>query len=347
MDHTIDVEADSLKEAKERVRSLMPEGQEVISEKVVSDGQKKSAESFAETTEKAFAKAQDKIPGDAVVLEKRVLMTPEERTVKAEGFDEKSAREQVARGLGKSAKIQSINLVAAGKKGFLGIGRKPNQYAAEVFQQAVVKIVYKQKAKISAKTGFKNRGDRQEDLSQAVAYWMARMSSPKKDPFVLYIFDTEKDAREALLELPCIHEGEDQKLICTEYLIFGHYRQADGKYEAILCGDELTHELWEQAKISFETHGGKHKNDLEPEKRPSSTRRAANAQAESVVFLREECKPSKLGTATCVYRIHKGPDAASARAFLEKNPVTRNFYYLIVETPEGNFGRDIQGIYRE
>lgn len=41
------------------------------------------------------------------------------------------------------------------------------------------------------------------------------------------------------------------------------------------------------------------------------------------------------------------PDAASARAFLQEYPVTQQLYYLVVETPQGNICRDIQGIYTE
>lgn len=47
------------------------------------------------------------------------------------------------------------------------------------------------------------------------------------------------------------------------------------------------------------------------------------------------------------YQIYQGPDAAAAQTFLEQNPVTKSFYYIIVETPEGTYGRDIQGIYKE
>ncbi len=191
-----------------------------------------------------------------------------------------------------------------------------------------------------------NMGTRHDSLSLANSYWMTRISSPKKDPFVMYTFDTEKDAREALLELPCIHVAEDsQKLICTEVLIFGYYPTAEGKYEAVICGDELTHELWEQAKASFSKHGGRRKNDLEPEKQAPSAPKAKKAKPGKVTFVRED-RQQQMGQTT-IYRIHKGPDAASAKAFLEQNPVTRKFYYMVVETPEGNYCRDIQGIYKE
>lgn len=193
-----------------------------------------------------------------------------------------------------------------------------------------------------------NRGTRHDTMSVASSYWIARMSSPKKDPFVLYDFDAEKDARQALLELPCIHVAADSgKLICTEVLIFGYYQADSGKYEAIICGDDLTHELWEQAKASFIKHGGRPKGqgEQEPEKRAVPAQKAKVPQPGKVVFVREDRK-QRYG-ATMVYRIHKGPDATSAQAFLEQNPVTRQLYYIVVETPEGNYCRDIQGIYKE
>lgn len=191
-----------------------------------------------------------------------------------------------------------------------------------------------------------NRGTRHDALEMATAYWVARMSSPKKDPFVMYTFDNEKDAREALLELPCIHVAEDsRKLICSDVLIFGYYPTEQGKYEALVCGDDLTYELWQQAKESFGKHGGRRKNDLEPEKHTAPIAKTEAAKPGKVVFVRED-RQQKAG-ATMIYRVHKAPDAASAMAFLEKNPVTRQFYYIVVETPEGNYCRDIQGMYKE
>lgn len=191
-----------------------------------------------------------------------------------------------------------------------------------------------------------NLGTRQDTLSVATSYWMARMSSAKKDPFVMYTFDNGNDARAALLELPCIHAAEDTgKLICTEVLIFGYYDTTEGKYEALVCGDELTHELWVQAQESFAKHGGRKKNDLEPPKQAASRPKATSGDAGKVVFVREDREPRHGQTMT--YRIHKGPDAASAKAFLENNPVSKQFYYIVVETPEGSYCRDIQGVYKE
>ena len=343
----IEVTASSLEAAREQIRSRMPAGLQLLSETVISDGKPKTVRAAAETMEAALAKAQAEVPDGAEVIEKKETAVPEHKVVTVAAFDEQSAREDVNSGIPKTATLNALKLVKPGSKGFLGIGKKPNQYEAEVFHQAVVEITYKEQARISAKAGYANRGMRQDTMSQATAYWMARMGSPKKDPFVMYTFSDQNEARAALLELPCIHEGEDKKLICTEVLIFGCYQRQDGIYEAIVCGDELTHELWEQAKASFTKHGGNRKNDLEPEKRAPSQQRAEVGQPDKVAFVREERKPSGMGTGTSVYRVYNGPDAASAKAFLDQHPVTQQLHYLVVETPEGNYCRDIEGFYKE
>lgn len=193
-----------------------------------------------------------------------------------------------------------------------------------------------------------NRGTRHDDKEIATAYWLTRINSPKKDPFILYEFDTEDAARQALLELPCIHIAKDSgKLICTEVLIFGHCAVENGKHEAVICGDDLTHDLWAQAKASFIQHGGRPKNsaEQEPEQRAAPVKQAAAPKPDRVNFVRED-RRQMMGR-TMVYRIHKAPDAASAKAFLEQNPVTKELLYLVVETPEGNYCRDLQGIYKE
>jgi hypothetical protein len=195
-------------------------------------------------------------------------------------------------------------------------------------------------------TAADNQGTLHDRLELATSYWMARLTSAKKDPYVMYLFDRAEDARAALLELPCIHEARDTgSLICTEVLIFGYYANEQGKFEALVGGDDLTVELWEQAKASFEKHGGRRKNDLAPERHAPPPHVARPPDPGRVKFVRED-RQQKMG-ATFVYRIHTAPDAAAARAFLEKHPVLAKLTYLVVETPEGNYCRDVNGIYKE
>lgn len=193
-----------------------------------------------------------------------------------------------------------------------------------------------------------NRGTFQDTFSKASSYWIARIQSPKKDAFILYTFESEKDAKEALLEIPCIHTAQESgRMICSEVLTYGYYPTEGTKYEAILCGSDLSHETWEIAKNSFIKHGGKPKGmgEQEPLKSVAAAQPVKAPEPEKVKFVREDRK-TKMDK-TLIYRIYRGPDAASAKAFLEKNPVNQALLYFIVETPEGNYCRDIQGMYKE
>lgn len=191
-----------------------------------------------------------------------------------------------------------------------------------------------------------NLGTYYDTASRGESYWRSRMMQGADYPFVIYYFDNEKNAREALLELPCIHVAQDSlKLICTEVLDFGYYPAGDGAYAAFICGNDLTHDLWEQAKTSFGKHNGTPRNEQEPEKRSAPVQQATAARPDKVVFVKEMRGQNQVGGGTYIKKRYSAPDAASAKAFLQQHPVTEQFYYIEIETPEGNFGRDIQGIY--
>ena len=149
----IEVEAESLEEARKQVKSQIPHGLSILSEKIILDGKPKTAKGVAETMEEAYAKAQNEVPNGADVVEKKELANPERKAVTVEAFDEQSARTQVGNQSGSAAIVKGIKLVTSGSKGFLGIGKKPNQYEVEIFQQAVVEITYKTKTKVSVKIG--------------------------------------------------------------------------------------------------------------------------------------------------------------------------------------------------
>lgn len=85
-----------------------------------------------------------------------------------EAFDAQCASNIVKGQIESTEKVNSIQLDLPGKKGFLGIGKKPSRYLAAVSQQAVVKIAYKSKARISAKIGKNTRSaDENRKLDKA------------------------------------------------------------------------------------------------------------------------------------------------------------------------------------
>jgi hypothetical protein len=56
-------------------------------------------------------------------------------------------------------------------------------------------------------------------------------------------------------------------------------------------------------------------------------------------------KKQQNGDAT--YEVYQAGDAETAKAFLATKKVDKPQYYIIVETPEGNWGVDVKGIYLE
>lgn len=145
---SIEVEADSLSEARNKVKAKVPEGFEILSEKILSDGKIESIRAIADTTEAAYEEALSRLPSEVEVVEKKKLKAPYQKTIVVEAFDEQSARAKVEKEITKTARIVNVNLLKQGKKGFLGMGKKPNRYEFQVFQQAIVTIGYKKKAKI-------------------------------------------------------------------------------------------------------------------------------------------------------------------------------------------------------
>ena len=66
------------------------------------------------------------------------------KNVVVEAFDEQIARAHVKKKIMQTARVVDVNLLKQGKKGFFGRGKKPNHYEFQVFQPAVVEIIYKE-----------------------------------------------------------------------------------------------------------------------------------------------------------------------------------------------------------
>ncbi|MDR2557935.1 MAG: hypothetical protein LBC86_00085 [Oscillospiraceae bacterium] len=196
----------------------------------------------------------------------------------------------------------------------------------------------------------KNLGTRIETQSASIGYWMhERMSKSVKEPFVYYIFSNESSARNALLEMPFIHEdNESGKLNCDKsFFTFGYYSTTEnsiptGKWDAFVAGNDLTHDMWKQLHEVFKKHGGIMKSDLEPDisnSTQSISFQKGNPQNAS--FVRENYNDG------ATYLTYNAPCKADAIAFLSTQNITQKLYYVVVETPDGNFGIDIDGLYEE
>lgn len=193
-----------------------------------------------------------------------------------------------------------------------------------------------------------NVGTRQETMSQAMSYWM--MERPRlsvKPPFTMFDMPDEDSAKKAMLELPFMHRAEDSgKLVCERMMTFGCYAVTEngkptGQYEIMIAGNDLTLTEFQQAEEIFARFGGTRKNSDAPSANVKVPIKAGDA---SKVRYAETVRGND-GTST--YEVYKGPDKASAVAFLKTKPVAKQLYYVVVDTPEGSFGRDINGFYQE
>ncbi|MQY11432.1 hypothetical protein SRB5_15500 [Streptomyces sp. RB5] len=70
-------------------------------------------------------------------------------------------------------------------------------------------------------------------------------------------------------------------------------------------------------------------------------RRGSGEGSDAVYFKRTEHKD------TWTYHIYGGPSRQAALEYLRRTPVRDGYVYTIVETPEGNFGRDLVYLFRE
>ena len=187
-----------------------------------------------------------------------------------------------------------------------------------------------------------NKGIRYQDHGHARSTWMVTHLTTYT-PVVIYRFPTLASAGIAIRQLSYLHKAADtEELISDEVIEFGCYTNEEGQGEVIICGTLLTHALWQEAREKLAAAGGTLvQEQAHEESAPTPKAKPATNAAAAVTFVREYQK----GMHT--YREHRGPSKAAAMAFLQDHPVNRNYLYLIVETPEGNFGRDIDGIYAE
>ena len=192
-----------------------------------------------------------------------------------------------------------------------------------------------------------NLGSRHDTCERAMGYWLGeRVKKAIKPPFTMYTMPSYESGESALLELPFFHKATDSgKIVCDRVMTFGVYETTEngkptGKFEALVCGSDLTREEFNHAEAAFEKHGGQRKNNLEPgnDVRPVL---AEEGDPNKVKF-REQLEQNGAS-----YVVHTAERKADALAFLKHQHVAKGSFYIVVDTPEGTLGRDIAGIYEE
>jgi len=69
--------------------------------------------------------------------------------------------------------------------------------------------------------------------------------------------------------------------------------------------------------------------------------------SDNIVFVQESRQITQPTGMMATYRVYRGDSSKAARDFLTKHPVKEKWLFIVIETPDGNFARDINGIYKE
>jgi hypothetical protein len=164
----------------------------------------------------------------------------------------------------------------------------------------------------------------------------------KGNPFICYTFTTEEAAKNGFSSLSFIKIASDtNEFISLETLEFGCYdTETNGVWEVIIWGESFTSEMFEESNIKLSAAGGKKKGERKPDESTQKTPKAS-IRTGKVKY------SSTIVNGANTYEVYKAPSKAVALEYLKTKSVTKPLYYVIVETPEGNWGKDINGIYQE
>ncbi len=183
-------------------------------------------------------------------------------------------------------------------------------------------------------------------LVDALDFWNDYEKERAGIPYLRFAFGTRFQATEALESLSCVHRAKDTgHLVCTEPVTLGCYRTADGSYEVFLAGEQLSPRVWSEAVEKFPAFHGRYRSQHKPDSSPKKT---GPQPASRSVTLKKEYYQLDVDR-TRYFRIFEAAAKESARAFLRRreNNINHPDHTIVVETPDGTFYRDINGIHAE
>lgn len=149
----IEIEAETLEKARRVLKSQVGPGSFLVAEQIVAHGGKQAARASAPTTAAAFAQAHARVPAGAEIVSEQEVVAPGRRSVTVEALDGPRAAALVKSQLGSTESAGEPQLLRRGRKGLLGLGRRPGRYEVEIIQPSIVEITYKRQARLVAKVG--------------------------------------------------------------------------------------------------------------------------------------------------------------------------------------------------
>ncbi|MDD3695916.1 MAG: hypothetical protein PHG44_08125 [Lentisphaeria bacterium] len=178
-------------------------------------------------------------------------------------------------------------------------------------------------------------------------FWARVEANPDRFKYVAYLFPHMNDANNALSKLTYIDTARDGNLTCKRDIFFGAYPHQEGAV-CFVGGEKLNYALWREASaILPELPGAEYfKVSTEPAVRlelPDMTAISSDGELQ-IKSLGVEDVTNELGEFSRCYR-YSVESKERALEFLEKTAVGEEGVVIHVETPEGVFGKDLNGIF--
>jgi hypothetical protein len=194
-----------------------------------------------------------------------------------------------------------------------------------------------------------NLGTRYDSHDKVLDYWEKYIFGKPNDPHIFYDMPSEQDAVNAMLSLPPFKLAADSgKIISTEVLQFGVFDKSEVYGEPIwgffLAGKQITLELFNLATVSCQKYNGSNAKLISPPQEASNNILELYDNDTDNVEFDSKQEIDVLGI-VAVRVFYKARTKKSALEFLKNTDVNKGLYYIIVSTPDGFFGKDINGIY--
>ena len=176
-------------------------------------------------------------------------------------------------------------------------------------------------------------------------FWPLSDEEREQIPHVACSFPTVDDAYHSLLELSYIHPVPEKRyaLNTPVPIHFGFHKQRD-RVVAFVGGDALSYPMWREA--SEHMSRAKHAEPVSRSEAPDlGLQMPALPEADSAPVRHERSYDDEENFIH--YEVYKADSRESALAFLKKVHVKQPGVHVIVESPDGQCGKDFRGGYTE
>lgn len=154
---TVEFEADSLADARDLLNARLDRNATMLAEKVICDGEPAAVEGIGDTPEAALTDARAKMPAGATMKKHDTVNPAAERFCEVTAYDSEEAATKAP--VRPGGRVDSVAVKVPGRKGILGLGRRPSTYTVKVFDPAIVRLTFKPKVKIRCETATREPGD--------------------------------------------------------------------------------------------------------------------------------------------------------------------------------------------